>query len=99
MAFLAGGQGFEYAPASGEITGILKQIGDTMAKGLSDETAAEEAAIASYEELMSAKKKEVGALTASIETKTVQTGEVAVSIVEMKGDLADTEAAMAEDKK
>merc|ERR1719343_925077 len=98
MAFLAAGQGSQYAPASGEITGILKQIGDTMAKGLADETAAEEAAITSYEEMMSAKKEEVGALTASIETKTVQTGEVAVSIVEMKDDLADTEAAMAEDK-
>merc|ERR1719277_392778 len=47
---------------------------------------------------MNAKKKEVAALTASIESKTVQTGEVAVSIVEMKGDLADTEAALAKDK-
>merc|ERR1719343_813267 len=98
MAFLAARQGSEYAPASGEITGILKQIGDTMAKGLSDETAAEEAAIASYEEMMGAKKKEVTALTGSIESKTVQAGEIAVSIVEMKGDLADTEAALAEDK-
>merc|ERR1719230_1605512 len=69
-----------------------------MAKGLSEETATEESAIASYEALMAAKKKEVGALTASIETKTVQTGEVAVSVVEMKDDLADTEASMAADK-
>merc|ERR1719221_1842602 len=69
-----------------------------MAKGLSEETATEDAAIASYAELMAAKKKEVAALTSSIETKTVQTGEVAVSIVEMKDDLADTEAALAEDK-
>jgi len=98
MAFLTAGQGSEYAPASGEIIGILKQMGDTMAKGLSDETAAEEAAIASYEEMMSAKKEEVAALTASIESKTVQTGEVAVSIVEMKDDLEDTEAALAKDK-
>merc|ERR1719145_322959 len=98
LAFLAAGQGSEYAPASGEIVGILKQLGDTMAKGLSEETATEEAAIASYAELMAAKKKEVAALTSSIETKTVQTGEVAVSIVEMKDDLADTEAALAEDK-
>merc|ERR1719230_325692 len=69
-----------------------------MAKGLSEETATEESAIASYAELMAAKKKEVAALTDSIETKTVQTGEVAVSIVEMKDDLADTEAALAADK-
>merc|ERR1719356_1579347 len=98
FAFLSGGESSEYAPASGQITGILKELGDTMAKGLSDETAAEEAAITSYEEMMSAKKEEVAALTASIESKTVQTGEVAVSIVEMKDDLSDTEAALAEDK-
>merc|ERR1719379_545040 len=99
LAFLSGGESSGYAPASGQITGILKQLGDTMAKGLSEETAAEESAIASYEELMAAKKKEVAALTSSIEAKTVQTGEVAVSIVEMKADLSDTEAAMLEDKK
>merc|ERR1719293_284332 len=69
-----------------------------MAKGLSEETATEEAAIAAFEDLMSA-KKEIGALTASIEAKTEQTGELAVSIVEMKDDHADTEAAMLEDKK
>merc|ERR1719145_184132 len=74
LAFLAAGEGSEYAPASGEIVGILKQLGDTMAKGLSEETTAEEAAIASYAELMAAKKKELAALTSSIETKTVQTG-------------------------
>merc|ERR1719230_2572545 len=69
-----------------------------MAKGLSEETATEESAIASYEALMAAKKDEVAALTSSIETKTVQTGEVAVSIVEMKDDLADTEESLAKDK-
>merc|ERR1711972_100439 len=49
--------------------------------------------------MMAAKTKEIAAHTGAIETKTVQTGELAVSIVEMKDDLADTEAAMAEDKK
>merc|ERR1712151_693884 len=99
LAFLSGGDSSEYAPASGQITGILKQLGDSMAKGLSEETAAEEAAIAAFEEMMAAKKKEIAAHTGAIETKTVQTGELAVSIVEMKDDLADTEAAMAEDEK
>merc|ERR1712187_448890 len=59
---------------------------------------AEEAAIESYEALTAAKKKEIAALTASIEAKTEQTGALAVSIVEMKADAADTEAALAKDK-
>merc|ERR1719336_3802323 len=45
-AFLS--QSTEYAPQSGEILGILKQMGDSMAATLSDATSTEEAAIASY---------------------------------------------------
>jgi len=99
MQFLSVSQGSEYSPQSGEIIGILKTLGDEMAAGLADATAAEETAIANYDDLMSAKTKEVAALTASIEEKTVRTGELAVSIVEMKNDLDDTAAALEEDKK
>merc|ERR1719356_2307993 len=98
LAFLEGGQESQYAPQSGEIVGLLKELMESMAKGLSEETATEEAAIESYESLVAAKKKEIGALTASIEAKTGQTGELAVSIVNMKDDLSDTEAALLEDK-
>merc|ERR1719446_1726606 len=66
---------------------------------LADTTAAEKSAIESYNGLMSAKTKEIDALTKSIETKTVKVGELAVSIVQMKNDLGDTEAALIEDKK
>ena len=31
-----GGQSAEYAPQSGEIVGILKQLGDELSKGLSE---------------------------------------------------------------
>merc|ERR1719271_830145 len=50
-SFLSQGQGGEagYAPQSGEITGILKQMLDTMEKDLSDTTAAENAAKANFE--------------------------------------------------
>merc|ERR1719453_2380307 len=41
-----------YAPQSGQITGILKQMKDTMEAGLSDAEKGEAAAIANYEELM-----------------------------------------------
>jgi len=96
-AFLS--QGSEYAPQSGQIIGILKQMGDTMAATLSDATAAEEEAISAYKGLMAAKKKEVAALTATVESKTEQIGELGVSIVQMKDDLSDTQASLAEDKK
>jgi len=97
-SFLAAGQATEYAPQSGEIVGILKQLGDTMAKGLAEETAIEEAAIKSYEGLMAAKKKEVAALGASVEKKIARAGELAVAIATLKDELSDTEATLLEDK-
>merc|ERR1719336_1023972 len=96
-AFLS--QSTEYAPQSGEILGILKQMGDSMAASLSDATSTEEAAIASYNGLTAAKKKEVAATTATIESKTAQIGELGVALVQMKDDLSDTQAALLEDKK
>jgi hypothetical protein len=59
-AFLSHTQEASYAPQSGQITGILKTMGDEMAAGLAEATKAEEAAIASYEKLMAAKKKRSG---------------------------------------
>ena len=97
IAFLSGGTG--YAPQSGQITGILKQMLDSMQAGLAEATATEEAAIVAYEELMAAKKKEIEALTKSIEEKIVRSGELAVEIVNMKEDLDDTMKAALEDKK
>jgi chromosome segregation ATPase len=97
-AFLQGAQGDEYVPSSGQITGILKTMGDEMTKAFDEAKAAEDAAITAYDELMSAKTKEINALTAAIETKTVRVGELSVEIVQMKNDLSDTEEALLEDK-
>merc|ERR1719499_2029330 len=99
MAFLSNSQGTEYAPQSGQIVGILKTMGDEMAAGLAEATKAEEAAIASYEKLMAAKKKEVNALTKEIEIKLTRIGDLGVEIAEMKNDLGDTQEALVEDKK
>mmetsp|Transcript_76887 Transcript_76887/g.146283 ORF Transcript_76887/g.146283 Transcript_76887/m.146283 type:complete len:704 (-) Transcript_76887:52-2163(-) len=98
-SFLSAKQNDEYAPASGEIVGILKEMKDTMAKGLAEAEAAEAASIKSYEELMAAKTKEVAALTAAIEEKTKRVGELGVAIVQMKQDLSDTQKALLEDTK
>merc|ERR1719253_1599106 len=57
------------------------------------------AAIKAYDELMAAKTKEVNSLTKAIETKMTRTGELSVEIVQMKNDLGDTAAALADDKK
>merc|ERR550532_123373 len=96
-AFLS--QSTSYAPQSGEIIGILKQMGDTMSATLSDATSTEKDAIATHEGLVKAKTKEVSALTATVEAKTKQIGDLGVSIVMMKEDLDDTGASLAEDKK
>merc|ERR1719359_1554969 len=69
VSFLSGSTSGEYAPKSGEITGILKEMTDTMSKTLSESEAAEASSIQSYDDLMAAKTKEVGALTRTIEAK------------------------------
>jgi len=97
-SFLSATQSSEYAPQSGQIIGILKEMGDTMAADLASATKAEEAAINIYEELMAAKKKEIDALTASIENKIKQIGELGIEIVEMQEDLSDTEKSLMADK-
>merc|ERR1719185_40548 len=87
-----------YAPASGEIVGILKQMGDTMEKDLAEVIAAEDAAKQDFEGLVAAKEKEIASATKAIEEKTKRTGEVAVEIVMLKEDLDDTQTSLGEDK-
>jgi len=96
-AFLSQGQG--YAPQSGQIVGILKQMRDTMEKTLAEVIAAEEEAVKTHDALMAAKKKEIDANTAALESKLQRVGQTGLDIVEMKEDLDDTKKALAEDKK
>merc|ERR1719265_1501054 len=97
VSFLSGSS--EYAPASGEIVGILKTMHDEMTADAAQDKAAEEAAIKAFDALMAAKTKEVNSLTKALETKMTRVGELAVEIVQMKNDLGDTAEALAEDKK
>merc|ERR1719252_124599 len=83
-AFLTQGQSSGYAPQSGQIVGILKQMTDTMEKELADITAAEEKAIKDYEALVAAKTKEINSLTKQIEVKTARIGELGVQLVTEK---------------
>jgi hypothetical protein len=97
VAFLSQSSG--YAPQGGEIVGILKQMEQSMSKSSADATAVEDAAIKTFDELVAAKRKEQDSLTAAIETKTRRAGELAVSIVQMKDDLSDSQATLLEDEK
>jgi len=86
-------------PSSGEVTGILKQMGDEFATTLAEATATESGAVKTFDGLVAAKKKEIDALTATVEAKTTLIGELGVAIVPMKNDLSDTEAALVANKK
>jgi chromosome segregation ATPase len=97
MSFLS--QNSDYAPQSGSIVGILKQMKETMEGDLESSTTAENAAKANYDELMKAKTKEIDACTKAIEDKMTRVGNLGVEIETMKGDLSDTQQDMLEDKK
>jgi len=58
LSFLSGSS--DYAPASGQITGILKTMLDEMNADLSDAQATETKAVSDYEALMAAKKERGG---------------------------------------
>jgi len=101
-AFLSEGQaesmGSDYAPASGEILGILKQMQDTMEGDFTAVRKAEKEAIASFEGLSAAKKTEASVNTKAIEEKTGRLGKVGVQIEDLKEDLQGTAASYDEDK-
>jgi len=88
-----------YAPAGGEVVGIMKTMSDEMTAGLEAITKEEAAALNEYNSLMGAKTKEVKALTAAIEKKLEELGEQGVKIVQLKNDAGDTAEGFEEDKK
>jgi septal ring factor EnvC (AmiA/AmiB activator) len=97
MAFFE--QDSQYAPQSGEISGILKTMSDEMKADLKSATDDENASVQSHKDLLAAKKKEVQALTSQIEAKLGRVGELGIEIVQMKNDLSDSEEALIENTK
>merc|ERR1719182_1008497 len=99
-SFLTQGQGEAagYVPASGQITGILKQMTDTMEASLATATSEEETAVKDFNGLVAAKTKEINALTKQIESKTSRVGELGVELVTLKEDLDDTTKSLMEDE-
>jgi len=101
LAFLEAGtgDGADYAPASGQIVGILKAMKDDMEASLKEAVADEEKAISGFADLKASKEKEIEMATEAIETKTGRAGELAVSIVQTKDSLEDTTVELADTQK
>merc|ERR1719198_1943005 len=72
---------------------------DEMEKDFAEATEAEDKAIADFESLVAAKKKEINALTKAIESKTMRVGELAVKLAEVENEIEDLKEQLAEDKK
>ena len=98
LSFLTGKSEDGYTPASGQITGILKEMKTTMETDLADITSSETDSKQTFGELMAAKTKEVDANTQAIEEKTVRVGNLGVEIEGMKNDLDDTQQQLLEDQ-
>merc|ERR1719235_410262 len=97
MGLLQGKNPFgEFAAASGEILGILKALKDEMDKDLGGAVADEETAAKGFEELSAAKNDEISAASEAIESKTVRSGDLAVSVTTTADDIEDTTAEMKE---
>lgn len=86
-------------PSSGQIVGVMKQLKDDMEA--EDKEADEDEAknAAGFAELKSSKEKEIEFATEAIETKTVRKGELAVSVVQTKDSLEDTQDELVQTEK
>merc|ERR1719399_2490190 len=87
-----------YAPQSGEIFGILKQMLETFESNISGAQKDEQAAQKGYEELKASKEAEI---TAATESKNKKAGELADTdekLANLKTDLDDTRAKLGADE-
>ena len=75
-------QGKASSSGTGEIIGILEQMGEEMAADLKEATESENASLADFNGLVAAKNKEIQAATTAIEDKTARVGQLAVDIVD-----------------
>jgi len=87
-----------YAPQSGEIFGILRQMKDTFESNLSDAQKEELANAKAYEELKAAKEAEIAAGTAQIETKTAELADTDLKNAQAKQDIEDTKNSLSADE-
>jgi len=87
-----------YAPASGEIFGILKQMKETFESNLSQSQKDELANQKAFEDLKAAKEEEIAAAQAQVDTKTQELATTDEKLAQSKQDIEDTRASLAADE-
>merc|ERR1719215_594837 len=87
-----------YAPQSGEIFGILRQMKETFESNLSASQKEEMANQKAYEDLKAAKEEEIAAGQAQIETKTGELADTDEKNAQSKTDKEDTKASLSADE-
>merc|ERR1719231_587505 len=88
-----------YAPQSGQIFGILKQMKETFETNLSSAQKEEMQAQAAYEDLKAAKEEEIKAGTELKDTKTQELADTDEKLAQSKQDLDDTRNSLSADQK
>merc|ERR1719331_306534 len=88
-----------YAPQSGQIFGILKQMKETFETNLSSARKEEMQAQAAYEDLKAAKEAEIKAGTELKDTKTQELADTDEKLAQSKQDLEDTRNSLSADQK
>merc|ERR1719428_671848 len=87
-----------YAPQSGQIFGILRQMRETFENNLSESQKEEMAAQKAYEELKAAKEAEIKAANDAIDKKTQELADTDQKLADSKQDLSDTRDKLAADE-
>jgi chromosome segregation ATPase len=87
-----------YAPQSGEIFGILKQMKETFETNLSDTQKEELTNQKAYEDLKSAKQEEIAAGQAQIDAKTQELASTDEKLAQAKEDIEDTKNNLSADE-
>merc|ERR1719449_433045 len=87
-----------YAPQSGEIFGILRQMKETFETNLSTSQKEEMANQKAYEELKAAKEAEIAAGQDQIDTKTQELADTDEKNAQSKEDVEDTRSALSADE-
>merc|ERR1712217_373540 len=87
-----------YAPQSGEIFGILRQMKETFEANLSDAQKEEMANQKAYEDLKAAKEAEIAAGQAQIDAKTQELADTHEKLAQAKEDLEDTKKSLSADE-
>jgi chromosome segregation ATPase len=87
-----------YAPQSGEIFGILKQMKETFETNLSDTQKEELTNQKAYEDLKSAKEEEIAAGQSQIDAKTQELASTDEKLAQSKEDIEDTKNNLSADE-